>query len=211
MKDSNQLIIKIKDKLETLNKLEAEIDSLLIEYYEGIHPKHLFFSRHEFIIEHLEPTDVVVDLGYGNGIIPYEVSKHCKKVIGIDLSPPPDRFRRPNLVFLQGDILDMIDKIEENYSLCIASHILEHLDDPVSLLKRLRCNKVIVIVPRSEQWLVQVKREFGVSWIMDDTHRRLYTRELLRNHLLAGGFGDIKLLEFDGDNGIRAVALRGDR
>ncbi len=198
----------IREKFDLLNTLEIEIDRLLIEYYEGIHPKHFYFPRHEFIIEHLDPDDIVIDLGYGNGIIPYEVSKHCKKVIGIDLSPPPDKLKRENLVFLQGDIVEMIDQIEEEYTLCVASHILEHLDNPIGLLKRLRCKKIIVIVPRCEQWLVGVKKEFGVSWMMDDTHKRLYTRRLLQEHLIEGEFGDIKLLEFDGDNGLRAVAKR---
>jgi len=205
-----ELVSILKNKLRESDRLNEEINHLLIKYFDGVHPKHLLHPRYYFFRENIDKNDIVLDLGCGHGYMANRLARHCRGVIAVDRNPPYGKFKRANLNFITADINDFVDNHPSvDYTVAILSHILEHLENPVALLSRLKCPKVIVLVPRREQWLVEVKRRFGIlSWISDPSHYRLYTRELLREHLKLGGFSRIELLEFDGDDGIRAVAYR---
>ncbi len=53
-----------------------------------------------------------------------------------------------------------------------------------------------------------MKKDLGLNWRGNSFHKRLYNQALLRAHLNDARYKDIDVLEFDGDNGIRAVANR---
>ena len=198
-----------KHKLKKLIKLEKRVNSDLVYLYNGLHPKHLFHTRHGWVEQFIGKDDVAVDIASGTGYCAYNLAEKCRKVIAMDFQKPEDRFlERENLDFYHGDILEILPDLKENYTFAVAFHILEHLDDPVGFLKMVRSDRIAVIVPHDENWLVPVKKELGLNWMGDRTHRRLYNHDLLRRHLIEAGFGEIKLMEFDGDNGLRALAYR---
>jgi SAM-dependent methyltransferase len=196
-------------RLRKLIKLESRINCDLVNLYDGLHPKHLFFTRHEWLLQFVDEGDIVLDIASGTGCCAYNLSKKCRKVIAIDFQRPLERFiDAPNLEFYQGDILKIVPEIKENYTFAVALHILEHLDAPVEFLKRVKADRIAVIVPHEENWFVSVKKDLGLNWRGDSSHKRLYNQALLRSHLNGAGYKDIDVLEFDGDNGIRAVANR---
>lgn len=195
---------------QRLDALEGEylaIQRLMIQYY-GQHPKHVFFPRAEFLREHVGPDDVLLDLGCDKGNIPYQIAPHVKQVIGVDRSPRNEKFTRDNYEHRQMNVEDFLEQGESGYTVAFMSHILEHLPDPAVALNKLTCDRVVIIVPRLESWEVMVRKDMGAQWLMDPDHKFLYTRALLREHLEQAGFTQIDVLEFDGDNGIRAVAHR---
>ncbi len=199
-----------KFNLLILAKLESKVNSELVDLYDGLHPKHLFFTRHDWVAGFINKDDVVLDIASGSGCCAYNLSQKCCKVIAVDLQKPLGQFTDgiPNLEFHQGDILEIVPDVKEKYTFAVAFHILEHLDNPVDFLKKVKCDKIAVIVPHEENWLVAVKKDLKLNWKGDSTHRRLYTKELLRAHLQEAEYKNIEVLEFDGDNGIRAMASK---
>ncbi len=199
-----------KFKLLILTKLESKVNSELVDLYEGLHPKHLFFTRHDWVASFIDKDDIVLDIASGTGCCAYNLSQKCQKVIAVDLQKPLKQFidDMQNLEFHQGDILKVVPGIKERYTFAVAFHILEHLDDPVCFLKKVKCDRIAVIVPHEENWLVAVKKDFGLNWLGDSTHKRLYKKILLQKHLQEAGYKNIEVLEFDGDNGIRAIASK---
>ena len=53
---------------------------------DGLHPKHRIMNYHKFFVDNISETDVVLDIGCGNGALTYDVARKAKKVIGIDLN-----------------------------------------------------------------------------------------------------------------------------
>jgi hypothetical protein len=70
--------------------------------------------------------------------------------------------------------------------------VLEHLDDRAAFLRdivgRTAATRVLVRVPLFERdWRVPLKRELGVDFRLDPTHRIEYTPEEFETEMAAGG------------------------
>jgi hypothetical protein len=151
---------------------------------------------------------VLLDLGCGVGILPFLIAPYVKKIIGVDRHPLDPQFAKENYEHLVEDVSVFLSKERTGYTVAFLSHIIEHLKNPADALSKLTCNRVVIIVPRMESWEVMVRKDLETDWLMDPEHYRLYSRNMLREHLQQGDFPIIDVLEFDGDNGIRAVARR---
>lgn len=67
----------------------------------------------------IQPDDSLLDLACGNGVITYEISKRCKKTIGIDFSSPyienAKKFKSAdNIKYYCDDILNFSNIIKSN-------------------------------------------------------------------------------------------------
>jgi len=100
-------------------------------------------KRLNFIIETLHdklpPRSVVLDVGCGNGVISRNLGKHGYNVYGIDISEKTiEKARKlntlPNVNF---DVLSAEQLVAsgKKYNAIICSEVLEHLNDPGSLLR----------------------------------------------------------------------------
>jgi len=70
----------------------------------------------------------------------------------------------------------------------VLSNVLEHLDDRTKFLKllkeRISPSKYLIRVPIFERdWRVPLKKELGVDYRLDPTHRIEYTQEEFFNEL----------------------------
>ncbi len=198
-----------KHKIDLIIKLDRKFNSDLISLYGGLHPKHIYHTRHEWVGQFINKSDIVLDIACGNGCCAYNLADKCRNVIAVDFQKPLKQFLgKNNLTFYEGDILKIVPTLKEDYTFAVAFHILEHLDNPIEFLNIVKTDQIAVIVPHEENWFVNVKKDLGLNWMGDKTHKRLYNKKLLETHLNDAGFSRIELLEFDGDNGIRAVASR---
>lgn len=98
----------------------------LTPFYQDMKPSsHLHFQDQHHLIDsnvrdhliaaaHLDPDDVVLEIGAGTGYITKELSKHCKKVISVEVDPrfKPYLCSLPNNVDVRyGNILGLITRI----------------------------------------------------------------------------------------------------
>ncbi len=88
--------------------------------------------------------------------------------------------------------------------LVVAVHVLEHVEDPVSTLRRAaavvaRGGRVVVLTPAGDSWGLRVH---GRSWWMleDPTHVRLFTAQSLRLAAEAAGLRPLRVDRLIGDS-----------
>ena len=183
-------------------------------YGKNLHPKNIYAYHHDFFVENVDKNDIVLDLGCGTGLILSKVAGKCKKGIGVDyndknLGYARSHCKRDNIEFYKGDItnIDAVNKMVVDYTVIIVSQVLEHLVDPVGLLKGLKCDKLLISVPSEEKWIVQMRKDLGMPYFGDPDHKRLYTKEMLKEQLEEAGFEYI-YMGYTSLGSIECVAIR---
>src|SRR5687768_17444994 len=76
--------------LKFLLRLESAIKRWISTFaMEGdLHPKHRIIKYHDFFTSNVLPTDRVLDIGCGNGLVAYKVAERAAHVTGIDFDDP---------------------------------------------------------------------------------------------------------------------------
>jgi len=181
----------LKFLLKHDNWLRRWIAFFSIEH--GLHPKHRLMNYHQFFIDNVTDTDVILDIGCGGGHVAYDVAQHAKQVIGIDidqryLGPSSQYQHQPNLKFIKGDATTY--KFEQKFNAIILSNVLEHIEDRVGLLSNIKhlSPKFLIRVPMIDRdWLTLLKQEQGVEYRLDPTHFIEYTEAVFRQELALAG------------------------
>lgn len=100
-------------------------------------------KRLKFIIdalnEHIAPGSNVLDVGCGNGLISMSLGKAGHNVFGIDISQKAiekanEKNNLPNVKFAVAGA-EQLAETETKYDAVVCSEVLEHLNEPSSLLK----------------------------------------------------------------------------
>lgn len=145
---------------------------------DRLHPKHRLTDYHDWFAKQIRPEWVVLDIGCGNGALSFEVSRHCKKVIGIDISAENIRQAkaRSGCEFICADVTkyQFVDKFDA----AILSNVLEHIEDRVSFLKKASqyCERFIIRVPMIDRdWITLYKKEMSIDYRLDPNHFIEYT------------------------------------
>ena len=139
------------------------------------------------IIAHIDQSETVLDVGCGAGVFLDMIRPHCRGVAGLDISPVAiDLLRSKGIEGKVGE-LPAICFPDKSFDVIVATEIVEHLDDPVSLLKesvRAARKKVILTVPDNV---------LGPEELAE--HRQLFTREPLEE-MLRQFFDDFEIESF---------------
>lgn len=175
------------------HRLSFEIAGEL--YGESFHLKRLAVTGS--LIRRLLPENgSVLDVGCGTGRWSQVASEQAGTVVAIDLSATNIETARrlhpsPNIDFVVGDVARMLPGSGgPTFDLALLIHVLEHIDDAVDLLSRLRrlARTVLVEVPDFEaDMLNHVRRSMGKAFYSDSDHVREYTESVLREQLGRAG------------------------
>lgn len=117
-------------------------------------------ARYQFVINQLAVSDhshTVLDVGCGDGVLSYLISKKGFEVTGIDSSKEAIKFaqnkciKKSNISLLVGTVytLPFADKSFDNI---VCSEVIEHLENPDQLLKEIKRvwngkGKVVITTP----------------------------------------------------------------
>jgi len=159
----------------------------------GIHPKHRLMNYHGFFTDNVNAGDVVLDIGCGNGFLTYDVAEKAGRVTAIDqnegnIQAARRDFNRDNIRYICGDATryDFGDK----FDVVIMSNVLEHIENRHDFLLKVKglAAKFLIRVPMvNRDWLTYYKRELGVEYRLDLTHKTEYTMESLQEELAKAG------------------------
>jgi SAM-dependent methyltransferase len=197
-------ILSNEKKLKLFLNLEWLFDRLAHEqayknYTPATHPARIY--SYKYILEHIKPTDNVLDLGCNLGDISFRLAEKAKRVVGIDYAPKAietakQQYQHPNLEFHCAEAYDYLKKNDARFDVLILSHILEHLDDPKDFLKKFKnfFNYIYIEVPDFDRYyLNHYRKDFKLPIIYsDDDHISEFDRAEIKQLLLDC---DIELLE----------------
>lgn len=122
---------------------------------------HFSFEKHPFryysiafLKKQIRPTDKVLDLGCKFGEISNKIAEFAHKVVGVDVNAnnivvAKSRYNKSNLKFVHADAFEFLQHSQDKFDVIILSHILEHVDEPISFLKQcaLHSSRVFIEVP----------------------------------------------------------------
>ncbi len=128
---------------------------------------------------------IVLDFGCGNGGFIREAGNIPWRIFGFDKPEVMDHFG--------------IRYNEGPYDVVTAFHVLEHLDDPIGVLRKIKDNLVvggqlIIEVPHAREALSELYHcEAYNKFRLWSDHRMIHTKESLGTFLQFAGFSNIKI------------------
>jgi FkbM family methyltransferase len=103
-------------------------------------------SRNNWILSHCEPGQKIIDIGSQDGHI-FENTLFAKDVTSIDI----DKYDFPGFIQMDANNIKFPDK---SFDTAILGEILEHVKDPVQVLKEAKrvAKRILITVPNEYEW-----------------------------------------------------------
>lgn len=177
---------------------------------------------HLKIIELVGRSKKVLELGCSTGYLTKEFRKNGCQIDVVEKDRDDilqaKKFAR---ICLQGDLdnENLLDKLSDQYEVVVASEILEHLKDPLKVLKKVKRNlkkrgRLIISMPNIATWSIRRdlffkgKFEYQESGILDSTHLRFYTYQTVQDLVAQAGFSKFRIIPTEIDYPFRARILK---
>jgi 2-polyprenyl-3-methyl-5-hydroxy-6-metoxy-1,4-benzoquinol methylase len=187
---------------------KKELDNIAVKYHSNDILQDKFiedecqFYTYEWVFKHISEKSSILELGYGEGNFTEELVKRNFQPTIIDGSNVLLEIAKKKFKDKINIINELFENIDNNelYDVIIATHVLEHVDDPILLLKKLSNilndnGKIIIIVPNSNS----IHRKLSVLMNLQpklDTlsdrdvivgHQRVYNFKTLENDVTISG------------------------
>ena len=161
-------------------------------YKENEHPLRTFTLK--YILDKINPTDSVIDIGCKYGEIAHGVATKAKHVIAIDfdskaINLAKRKFNKSNLEFVNQDAFQFLKNRNEKYNVLILSHLLEHLDNPedfINLYKEFFDRIYIELPDFDNSYLNHYRKDVQTDLIYSDSDHvyefdRFELKEIIKN------------------------------
>ncbi|MEK7287505.1 MAG: class I SAM-dependent methyltransferase [Elusimicrobiota bacterium] len=170
------------------------------------------------IVRMIGENKKVLEIGCANGYIgKYLKEKQNCKIFGVELNrQAAEEAREIYEGIITGDIesKEVLSKLEgrgERFEVILCSNILEHLQNPLEVLNRLKLllssnGCFVIALPNIAHWSIRLKLwkgnfDYTESGILDNTHLKFFTLKTAGELLQEAGL-KIEKWSFDWDNGI---------
>jgi 2-polyprenyl-3-methyl-5-hydroxy-6-metoxy-1,4-benzoquinol methylase len=190
-----------------MDRQKSRIESIAKDYHgssqSDLHIENLCQQFEiEWLREKIGYQSSVIDLGYGDGVVSPALARFTELTVvegSEDLCDKARKFLPPSV--------NVVNEFFENYSpnaladFVVASHVLEHVDEPIQLLRRIRSwikpdGALIAIVPNKESVHRRIARDMGMISKLDELsnrdllvgHQRVYGLNELIHHFSEAGF-----------------------
>jgi len=192
--------------LDAINRRGKAVGVRLVKYSGKsrhlIHPKHLVDAPwHDWYVEHLEPSDVVLDVGCANGAHTVKAAQRAKRVVGMDYDVAQLRVARAtaralgldNVRVFAWDLARSFPFPDRSFDAALFLDVIEHLHPRREVLGEIRrvlkpSGRLLVSGPnRDTEWRRRL-RAAGLCAFSDPDHKVEYTEAEFLAELAAGGF-----------------------
>jgi len=187
----------LKQLFGVLDDVDRIIAERATAYGNGTNPKHRLIGYHDFFVERIPAGSRVLDVGCGIGEVAKSIARRVPgaAVTAIDKEARLLEMARlgevpANVTFVEGDATR--DLAKEHWDVIVLSNILEHVDERVGLLSELLRRStpecLLVRVPVFERhWHLPLRRELGVGYFSDPTHKIEHTLAQFESEMTAAG------------------------
>ena len=175
--------------LDVVNRRGKSVGVRLVKYTgkspHFIHPKHLVESPwHDWYLEHLRPSDVVLDLGCANGAHTLRAAARCARLFGCDYDAGQLRVARQeagrrglaNVHLFAWDITGRLPFPDRHFDAVLFLDVIEHLDERQPVLREIRRvlkpgGRLLVSGPNRESRWRERLRGAGLFAFQDADHK----------------------------------------
>ena len=192
--------------VDLLNRRGKSIGVRLVKYTrksgDFVHPKHLVDAPwHDWYVEHLRASDVVLDVGCANGAHTVKAAARARQVVGMDYDVgqlavarrAALRVRLDNVRLFAWDLTRGFPFATGTFDAALFLDVIEHLEPRLAVLREIRRvlkpgGRLLVSGPNSETSWRRRLRAAGMFAYSDPDHKVEYTRDEFLAELRAGGF-----------------------
>lgn len=190
------------DAKEFLDQSAANYHNKILQGWQNLYQK-----KREYLYQNLKKYIVperALELGSADGIMTQKLCHDFKEVTVVDgsacfLQQVKEKVKVHNLHLAHSLFEDYATN--DKFNTIFMTHILEHLDDPVAILRRSQQwlaigGKVLIAVPNANSLHRLVGVKMGILPCKDALneqdrllgHQRVYTPELLKQHVREAGY-----------------------
>lgn len=190
-----------------MNRLKDHLNQIAIDYHtnESIPDIHIENTCQVYFLNWLRrqipKKSTVLELGYGDGIVTNELSNiDCELTLieGATTLVGIAKRKHPNITCVETLFEDY--RPAKLFDVILASHVLEHVDNPVEIIKLMATwlnpnGKIIIVVPNMNSIHRQLAVIMGLQPSLDTLserdllvgHQRVYSISSLSDHIRQGG------------------------
>lgn len=157
----------------------------------GVHPKHLVEIREFWVKKYIKKTDIVLDLGCGNGQRDFKIADVCQKIIAVDYSgrninsakKHAEVTKVKNIDFVEDDIFQYLGSHHGvQFDKIILLDVLEHIVERQKILQKIRRSlkskgSFFVSVPNRNTSWKRRQEEVGLNYYTDPDHKTEYSQK----------------------------------
>jgi SAM-dependent methyltransferase len=188
-----------------------KLDRIAADYHtnESVPDIHIENLCQEYFIEWLlrriPVGSRVLELGYGDGLVTAALAKSgCELTVLEGAASLVDRARQihPGIKCVHSLFEDF--RADRAYDIILASHVLEHVDDPPTILRLMsswlvEAGKIIIVVPNRNSLHRQLAVVMGLQPELDTLskrdlmvgHQRVYSLQILQDDIRSAGLTPI--------------------
>ena len=195
-----RLIVLIIKKIEIGSAVAVRLTKYTGKSQVFIHPKH-FLSQTPWYTKYLKKSDVVLDLGSGNGQSSIKASRFAKKVVGLEIDKELIKIAKKsaeikklkNVTFLESDLERKLNLKNNSFDKVIFLDVLEHLvkrDQILQEIKRILKPEGLMFlgVPNSQTFWKKLQKRVGINYYSDPDHKAEFSENQIKHLLLKHKF-----------------------
>lgn len=158
------------------------------------------YGTHSKVTKLVGKNKKVLDIGCATGYLSQEMVDNGCDVIGIEIDKDAAKIASEicKKIYVGEASQIIVEVVEKNFDIILFSDVLEHLVDPISILKKsssllAKDGSIIISVPNVAYWKIRLMLLFGnfnysKIGILDETHLRFFTYKTLRELVIDAGY-----------------------
>lgn len=191
--------VGLAKKLERLSGVSTRLVYLTGKSLFPIHPKHFLTQEQVWITNQLKPTDILLDLGCGNGAQTLKIAPFVRKIIAVERAAESltvarnlaEKNRIKNVFFQTGDLEKSLPMTDCSFDGVLLLDVLEHLENRDQILDEIKRvlksgGRLFLAVPNRETSWKNLQREAGLNSTSDPDHKIEYNEKEIGDVLAAG-------------------------